>query len=46
MLEWIIPLLSSYLEGLGSYLLIPVVCLAFIGTVPCIVRSIFSYFRG
>ena len=40
MMNYIIPLLGSYFDGgLYTYTLIPIFCLAFIATVPCIIRS-------
>lgn len=43
MMNYIIPLLGSYFDGgLYTYTLIPIFCLAFIATVPCIIRSFFE----
>lgn len=40
MIEYIIPLLASYFDGgLYGYTLIPIFCLAFLATVPCMIRA-------
>lgn len=40
MIEYIIPLLSSYLgSGIFDYVHIPIFCLAFLATVPGIIRA-------
>ena len=43
MIEYIIPLIASYFNGgIYAYVHIPIFCLAFLATVPCLIRAFFE----
>ena len=47
MFTYLIPLYSSFVSSsIWGYIFLPILALAFIATVPCILRYLLSFWRG